>query len=101
QFGMENNRPDGDGVVCGLGTIDGKTVAVYGHDFTVLGGSLAEANGRKIVKVQKLALKLGCPIIGINDSGGARIQEAWDRSPCSPRSSASTSPPPASSRRSR
>src|SRR5690625_5027810 len=75
QFGMENNRPDGDGVVCGLGTIDGKTVAVFGHDFTVLGGSLAEANGRKIVKVQKLALKLGCPIIGINDSGGARIQE--------------------------
>lgn len=75
QFGMENNRPDGDGVVCGLGTIDGRTVAVFAHDFTVLGGSLAEANGRKIVKVQKLALKLGCPIIGINDSGGARIQE--------------------------
>jgi propionyl-CoA carboxylase beta chain len=61
--------------VCGLGTIEGKTVAVFAHDFTVLGGSLAEANGRKIVKVQKLALKLGCPIIGINDSGGARIQE--------------------------
>ncbi|MCD1284414.1 MAG: acyl-CoA carboxylase subunit beta [Brevibacterium sp.] len=75
QFGMENNRPDGDGVVCGLGTIEGRTVAVFAHDFTVLGGSLAEANGRKIVKVQKLALKLGCPIIGINDSGGARIQE--------------------------
>ncbi|MGO1312555.1 MAG: acyl-CoA carboxylase subunit beta, partial [Brevibacterium aurantiacum] len=75
QFGMENNRPDGDGVVCGLGTIEGRTVAVFAHDFTVLGGSLAEANGRKIVKVQKLAIKLGCPIIGINDSGGARIQE--------------------------
>ena len=75
QFGMQDNRPDGDGVVCGLGTIEGKTVAVFAHDFTVLGGSLAEANGRKIVKVQKLALKLGCPIIGINDSGGARIQE--------------------------
>ncbi|MCG7300218.1 MULTISPECIES: acyl-CoA carboxylase subunit beta [Brevibacterium] len=75
QFGMEKKRPDGDGVVCGLGTIDGRTVAVFAHDFTVLGGSLAEANGRKIVKVQKLALKIGCPIIGINDSGGARIQE--------------------------
>ena len=75
QFGMQANRPDGDGVVCGLGTIDGRTVAVFAHDFTVLGGSLAEANGRKIVKVQELALKLGCPIIGINDSGGARIQE--------------------------
>ena len=75
QFGMQANRPDGDGVVCGLGTIDGRTVAVFAHDFTVLGGSLAEANGRKIVKVQKLAYRLGCPIIGINDSGGARIQE--------------------------
>ena len=75
QFGMMKNRPDGDGVVCGLGTIEGRTVAVFAHDFTVLGGSLAEANGRKIVKVQELALKLGCPIIGINDSGGARIQE--------------------------
>ncbi|WP_344308916.1 acyl-CoA carboxylase subunit beta [Brevibacterium samyangense] len=75
QFGMEKKRPDGDGVVCGLGTIDGRTVAVFAHDFTVLGGSLAEANGRKIVKTQKLALKIGCPIIGINDSGGARIQE--------------------------
>lgn len=74
-FGMEKNRPDGDGVVCGLGTIAGRTVAVFAHDFTVLGGSLAEANGKKIVKTQKLALKLGCPIIGINDSGGARIQE--------------------------
>lgn len=74
-FGMEKNRPDGDGVVCGLGTIGGRTVAVFAHDFTVLGGSLAEANGKKIVKTQKLALKLGCPIIGINDSGGARIQE--------------------------
>ncbi|WP_349828735.1 acyl-CoA carboxylase subunit beta [Brevibacterium litoralis] len=75
RFGMADKRPDGDGVVCGLGEIDGKTVAVFAHDFTVLGGSLAEANGRKIVKAQKLALKLGCPIIGINDSGGARIQE--------------------------
>ena len=75
QFGMSANRPDGDGVVCGLGTIDGKTVAVFAHDFTVLGGSLAEANGRKIVKVQKFALRNGCPVIGINDGGGARIQE--------------------------
>lgn len=74
-FGMEKKRPDGDGVVTGLGTIDGRPVAVFAHDFTVLGGSLAEANGRKIVKIQELALELGCPVIGINDSGGARIQE--------------------------
>ncbi|WGW14091.1 acyl-CoA carboxylase subunit beta [Saxibacter everestensis] len=74
-FGLDKTRFDGDGVVTGLGTIEGRPVAVFAHDFTVLGGSLGEVFGSKIVKVQELALKLGCPIIGINDSGGARIQE--------------------------
>lgn len=74
-FGMDKKKMPGDGVVAGYGTIDGRLVAVYSQDFTVLGGSLSEANGEKIVKVQKFALKNGCPVIGINDGGGARIQE--------------------------
>lgn len=74
-FGMDAKRPLGDGLVSGYGTIDGRLVAVYSQDFTVYGGSLSQVNGEKIVKVQKFALKNGCPIIGINDGGGARIQE--------------------------
>ena len=74
-FGMEKKKPLGDGLVSGYGTIDGRLVAVYSQDFTVYGGSLSQVNGEKIVKVQKFALKNGCPIIGINDGGGARIQE--------------------------
>jgi propionyl-CoA carboxylase beta chain len=74
-FGMARNRPYGDGVVTGYGTIDGRPVAVFSQDFTVNGGSLGEVFGEKIVKVMDYALKTGCPIIGINDSGGARIQE--------------------------
>jgi propionyl-CoA carboxylase beta chain len=74
-FGVEANRPYGDGVVTGFGTIDGRPVAVYSQDFTVFGGSLGEVYGEKIVKVMDHALKTGCPIIGINDGGGARIQE--------------------------
>ena len=74
-FGLEQNRPYGDGVVTGYGTIDGRPVCVFAQDFTVFGGSLGEVFGEKIVKVMDLALKTGCPIIGINDSGGARIQE--------------------------
>ena len=74
-FGMEKTRPYGDGVVTGYGTIDGRQVCVFAQDFTVFGGSLGEVFGEKIVKVMDLALKLGCPVIGINDSGGARIQE--------------------------
>lgn len=74
-FGMEKKRPVGDGLVSGYGTIDGRLVAVYAQDFTVYGGSLSQVNGEKIVKVQKFALKNGCPVIGINDGGGARIQE--------------------------
>lgn len=74
-FGMQKKRPVGDGLVSGYGTIDGRLVAVYAQDFTVYGGSLSQVNGEKIVKVQKFALKNGCPVIGINDGGGARIQE--------------------------
>jgi propionyl-CoA carboxylase beta chain len=74
-FGLEKNRPYGDGVVTGYGTVDGRPVCVFSQDFTVFGGSLGEVYGEKIVKVMDLALKTGCPIIGINDSGGARIQE--------------------------
>jgi propionyl-CoA carboxylase beta chain len=74
-FGMEQNRPYGDGVVTGHGTVDGRPVAVFSQDFTVSGGSLGEVFGEKICKVMDHALKTGCPVVGINDSGGARIQE--------------------------
>ena len=74
-FGLDKERPYGDGVVTGYGTIDGRQVCVFAQDFTVFGGSLGEVFGSKIVKVMDLAMKIGCPVIGINDSGGARIQE--------------------------
>ena len=74
-FGMQNNRPYGDGVVIGFGTIDNRSVAIYSQDFTIMGGSLGEVFGEKMVKIMKFALKNGIPLIGINDSGGARIQE--------------------------
>jgi propionyl-CoA carboxylase beta chain len=74
-FDMPANRPYGDGVVTGYGTIDGRPVCVFSQDFTVFGGSLGEVYGEKIVKVMDHALKTGCPMIGINDGGGARIQE--------------------------
>ncbi len=74
-FGLEKNRPYGDGVITGYGTVDGRPVAVFAQDFTVFGGSLGEVFGEKIVKVMDFALKTGCPVIGLNDSGGARIQE--------------------------
>jgi propionyl-CoA carboxylase beta chain len=74
-FGMEKNRPYGDGVVTGHGTVDGRPVAVFSQDFTVSGGSLGEVYGEKICKVMDHAVKTGCPVIGLNDSGGARIQE--------------------------
>ena len=74
-FGMQERRPYGDGVVTGTGTIDGRPVAVFSQDATVFGGSLGEVYGEKIVKVMDLALKTGVPMIGINDGGGARIQE--------------------------
>lgn len=74
-FGMDKNRPYGDAVVTGTGTIHGRQVAVYSQDFTVFGGSLGEVAGEKIIKVMDLAIKTGVPILGILDSGGARIQE--------------------------
>ncbi|MGA0082179.1 MAG: acyl-CoA carboxylase subunit beta, partial [Candidatus Nanopelagicales bacterium] len=74
-FGMNKNRPAGDGVITGFGTIDGRPIYVYSQDFTTMGGSLGEAMGGKIVKLMDLAIKTGAPIVGINDSGGARIQE--------------------------
>jgi len=74
-FGLAKTRPYGDGVITGYGTIDGRQVCVFAQDFTVFGGSLGEVFGEKIVKVMDLAMKIGCPVIGINDSGGARIQE--------------------------
>ena len=74
-FGQQENRPYGDGVVTGFGTVDGRGVCVFAQDFTVFGGSLGEVFGEKIVKVMDLSMRTGVPMIGINDSGGARIQE--------------------------
>ena len=74
-YGMERHRIPGDGVVSGYGKIDGRQVFVYAYDFTVLGGSLSATNAQKIVKIQTMALKNGAPVIALNDSGGARIQE--------------------------
>src|SRR3954470_22108856 len=74
-FGLADNKPLGDGVVTGFGTVHGRTVFLFAQDFTVFGGSLAEAHARKICKVMDLAMKAGAPIVGLNDSGGARIQE--------------------------
>ncbi len=74
-FGMDDQRPPGDGFVTGYGRIDGRLVYVFAQDFTVFGGSLSEANASKITKVMDLAMRQGAPLIGLNDSGGARIQE--------------------------
>ncbi|MHA1627223.1 MAG: acyl-CoA carboxylase subunit beta [Candidatus Asgardarchaeia archaeon] len=74
-FGMDKRKIYGDGVVTGYGTIDGRKVFIFSHDFTVFGGSLGEMFAKKICKVMDLAIKVGAPIIGLNDSGGARIQE--------------------------
>lgn len=74
-FGMDKNVIPGDGVVCGYGTIEGRTVYCYAQDFTVYGGSLGEMHGLKICKLLDMALKTGAPVVGMNDSGGARIQE--------------------------
>ena len=74
-FGMRDNRPPGDGVVTGYGMINGRLVFVFSQDFTVFGGALSEAHAEKICKVMDQAMKVGAPVIGLNDSGGARIQE--------------------------
>ena len=77
-FGMQDQRIPGDGVVTGWGTINGKVVYVFSKDFTVFGGSLSGAHAQKIVKVQRAAARVGAPIIGLFDAGGARIQEGVD-----------------------
>ena len=74
-FGMEKQKFPGDGVVTGSGTINGRLVFVFAQDFTVFGGSLSERHAQKICKVMDAAMKVGAPVIGLNDSGGARIQE--------------------------
>src|SRR5487761_975344 len=74
-FGMEQQRPLGDGFVTGYGRIEGRLVYVFAQDFTVFGGSLSEANASKICKIMDLAMRAGAPLVGLNDSGGARIQE--------------------------
>src|ERR671925_440935 len=74
-FGMANQVIPGDGVVAGHGRVDGRVVYAFAQDFTVFGGSLSETNAAKIVKIMDLAMKMGAPIVGLNDSGGARIQE--------------------------
>ncbi len=74
-FGMAEQKVPGDGVVSGYGRIDGRLVYVFAQDFTVFGGSLSETNAQKICKVMDLAMKMGAPVVGLNDSGGARIQE--------------------------
>ena len=74
-FGMENSKIPGDGVVTGWGTVNGRTVFVFAKDFTVFGGSLSETHAKKINKIQDMALKMRAPIIGLFDAGGARIQE--------------------------
>ena len=74
-FGLDKQHFPGDGVVTGYGTVDGRLVYIYSQDFTVFGGSLSETHAEKIVKIMDLAMKNGAPVIGLNDSGGARIQE--------------------------
>src|SRR5262245_59166946 len=74
-FGMERELIPGDGVIAGHGRVDGRPVYAFAQDFTVFGGSLSETNAAKIVKIMDLAMTMGAPIVGLNDSGGARIQE--------------------------
>src|SRR6478736_8589459 len=75
EFGMEQQKVLGDGVITGYGLVDGRKVFVFAQDFTVFGGSLSVTNAEKICKIMDMAMKVGAPIIGLNDSGGARIQE--------------------------
>jgi len=75
ELGMDKNRPVGDGMITGVGRIDGRQVYVFAQDFTIFGGSMSEANAMKICRLMDTALENGCPVIGLNDSGGARIQE--------------------------
>jgi len=72
---IDGNKPVGDGVITGVGTVDGRQIYVFAQDFTVFGGSMSESNALKICRLMDQALETGCPVIGLNDSGGARIQE--------------------------
>jgi propionyl-CoA carboxylase beta chain len=81
-FGMAEQKVPGDGVVAGHGRIDSRLVYVFAQDFSVFGGSLSETNAEKICKIMDLAMKMGAPVIGLNDSGGARIQEGVSRRLC-------------------
>ena len=83
-FGMDKNKILGDGVVSGYGKIDGRLMYVFAQDFTVFGGSLSRANADKIIKIMDMAMKMGAPVIGLNDSGGARIQEGVESLPVMP-----------------
>lgn len=98
-FGMGENSVPGDGVVTGYGTINGRVVFVFSQDFTVLGGSLSEAHAEKICKVMEHAIKVGAPIIGINDSGAPGSKRASHRWPAMPRYFSATCSPRASCRR--
>ena len=100
ELGAAPERYLGDGVVTGYGQIDGRTVYVYAQDFTIYGGTLSEMQSHKICRVMDLAVRNGVPIIGLIDSGGARIQEGVEAWAAMPRSSAATHSTPASSRRS-
>jgi propionyl-CoA carboxylase carboxyltransferase subunit len=99
-FGMdsEGNTVPGDGVVAGAVRVEGRPVFVFAQDFTVFGGSLSETNAAKVCKVMDLAMRAGAPVVGLNDSGGARIQEGSPRSRATPTSSCATRSPRASSR---
>ena len=77
-FGMGDQKVPGDGVVTGYGTVNGRPIFVFSQDFTVLGGSLSESHAQKICKIMEHAIKVGAPVVGLNDSGGARIQEGVD-----------------------
>jgi acetyl-CoA carboxylase carboxyltransferase component len=100
-FGMESQRYPGDGVVAGFGKVNGRRVAVFAHDFTVLGGSLSVVQSQKICRVHDLAMESGIPIIGLNDSGGAESRRACAASRPTARCSRATCSPRGSSRRSR
>jgi propionyl-CoA carboxylase beta chain len=99
-FGMDKQKFMGDSVVTGWGTIDGRLVYVFSQDFTVFGGSLSGVHAEKICKIMDMAMRNGAPVIGLNDSGGARIQEGVVSLAAMPTSSCATPWPPASSPRS-
>lgn len=99
-FGMEKQRPYGDGVITGWGTINGRMVYVFSQDFTVFGGSLSETHAQKICKIMDMAMQNGAPVIGLNDLAARASRRAWPRSRAMPRCFSATSWPRVSSRRS-